>query len=83
MYGGATEEEFMAYANSVIAQYMDTSDSRIILKTYIYEYSEEYGKSSIVATVNPDKEFTIGIRADMDALPIKEVNDIPFKSKII
>ena len=46
------------------------------------EYTEKYGKSSIVATINPGKEFTIGIRADMDALPIKEVNDIPFKSKI-
>ena len=46
------------------------------------EYSEEYGESGIVATINPDKDgLTIGIRADMDALPINEVNDIPFKSK--
>ena len=47
------------------------------------EYTEKYGKSSIVATVNPEKtNFTIGIRADMDALPIKEATDLPFKSKI-
>ena len=47
------------------------------------EYSEEYGESSIVATINPKKKnFTIGIRADMDALPINEKNDIPYKSKI-
>ncbi|MBR5140679.1 MAG: amidohydrolase [Clostridia bacterium] len=47
------------------------------------EYTEEYGKSSIVATINPDKtNFTIGIRADTDALPIQEQNDIPFKSKL-
>lgn len=46
------------------------------------EYSEEYGESSIVATINPEKKgFTIGIRADMDALPINEKNDIPYKSK--
>ena len=46
------------------------------------EYTEQYGKSSIVAVINPDKSgFTIGIRADMDALPINEKNDIPFKSK--
>ena len=46
------------------------------------EYSEQYGKSSIVAVINPDKtNFTIGIRADMDALPINEINDIPYKSK--
>lgn len=47
------------------------------------EYTEEYGKSSVVATINPDKkDFTIGIRADMDALLIREKTDLPFKSKI-
>ena len=47
------------------------------------EYTEKYGRSSLVATINPEKSgFTIGIRADMDALPITEQNDIPFKSKI-
>ncbi len=47
------------------------------------EYTEKYGKSSIVATVNPEKtQFTIGIRADIDALPITEQNDVPYKSKI-
>ena len=47
------------------------------------EYTEEYGKSSVVATINPDKkDFTIGIRADMDALLIQEKTDLPFKSKI-
>ncbi|MBO5907937.1 MAG: amidohydrolase [Clostridia bacterium] len=45
------------------------------------EYTEKYGKSSIVATVNPEKShFTIGIRADMDALPITEECDVPYKS---
>lgn len=47
------------------------------------EYTEKYGKSSIVATVNPEKNhFTIGIRADIDALPILEANDVPYKSQI-
>ena len=46
------------------------------------EYTEKYGKSSIVATINPEKShFTIGIRADMDALPILEKNEVPYKSK--
>lgn len=47
------------------------------------EYTEKYGKSSIVATVNPEKRnFTIAIRADIDALPINEKNDVPYKSRI-
>ena len=46
-------------------------------------YTEEYGKSSIVATINDGKkDFTIGIRADIDALPISECNKVPYKSRI-
>ena len=46
-------------------------------------YSESYGKSSVVAIINPEKKnFTIGIRADMDALLIEEKTDLPFKSEI-
>ncbi|MBR2930608.1 MAG: amidohydrolase [Clostridia bacterium] len=47
------------------------------------EYTEKYGESSVVATINPEKShFTIGIRADMDALLIQEKTDLSFKSKI-
>lgn len=46
------------------------------------EYTDRFGRSSLVATVNPEKTaFTIGIRADIDALPITEQNDIPFRSE--
>jgi len=45
-------------------------------------YTEKYGKSSVVATINSEKaHFTIGIRADMDALPVQETNDSPYRSK--
>ena len=46
-------------------------------------YTEKYGQSSVVGYINPEaKHYTIGLRADMDALLIQEINDIPFKSKI-
>ena len=42
-------------------------------------YTERYGKSSVVGYINPEKEgFTIGIRADMDALLITEKTALPF-----
>jgi len=45
-------------------------------------YTEEFGRSGIVATINEGKPFTIGIRADMDALPITEATGLPYASQI-
>lgn len=47
------------------------------------EYTEKYGKSSIVADLNPEKtNFTIAIRADMDALAIHEQSGVEYSSEI-
>ncbi|MBQ3816292.1 MAG: amidohydrolase, partial [Clostridia bacterium] len=45
--------------------------------------ADRYGKNTVVATINPEKtNFTLGLRADMDALPIRENNeDKPYRSK--
>lgn len=45
--------------------------------------ADKYGRNTVVATINPDIDrFTIGIRADMDALPIQENNpDKPYRSQ--
>lgn len=40
------------------------------------------GKSGIVATVGKPGGKTILLRADMDALPMEETTDLPFRSKI-
>ncbi len=44
-------------------------------------HTEQYGKGSVVGTINPDcNGFCIAIRADMDALPVQEQNDVPYRS---
>ena len=45
-------------------------------------YTEQYGKSSIVGTINPGKNFAIALRADMDALPMQEQSKNPYPSQI-
>lgn len=44
------------------------------------EKKAETGVLAIIEGRNPDKK-TIALRADMDALPILEANDVPYKSK--
>lgn len=45
-------------------------------------YTDSYGKSSLAAFINPDSPgFSIGIRADMDALPLTEKTNLPYASK--
>lgn len=45
-------------------------------------YTEKYGEGSVVGYINPDKKgFTIGIRADMDALRMQEANDFEYRSR--
>ena len=46
-------------------------------------YTEKFGRSSVVATINPNKtQYTIGIRADMDALRLEERRESDYKSEI-
>ena len=45
-------------------------------------YTDKFGTSSLVALINPDSTgFSIGIRADMDALPLTEKTNLPFSSE--
>lgn len=45
-----------------------------------FEIKGTTGVVGLIKGKNPDKQI-IALRADMDALPIKEENDIPYKSK--
>lgn len=43
-------------------------------------YTEKYGKGSVVGYLGKESGFTIGIRADMDALPMQEAGSNPYPS---
>ena len=46
-------------------------------------YSTQYGQCSLVATIGSKPGVpTLGIRADMDALPVHETVDVPYRSRI-
>lgn len=54
------------------------------LKSYGIAVKEGIATTGLVAEIrgkNPEKK-TIALRADMDALPINETNDVPYKSKV-
>lgn len=53
------------------------------VRAWGYEVETGIGKHGIVASLTVgDGDRVIGLRADFDALPIQEVNDLPYKSQV-
>lgn len=53
------------------------------VKSFGYEVVEGVGKTGIVASMTAGNgNKSIGLRADFDALPIQEDNDLPYKSTV-
>jgi amidohydrolase len=50
------------------------------LKEWGYQVRTGVGKTGVVGDIGSGKPL-VAIRADMDALPIQETNDVPYKSK--
>ena len=53
------------------------------LEPWGYEVATGVGEHGVVATLKVgDGDKAIGLRADFDALPIQEVNDLPYRSAV-
>ena len=53
------------------------------LKSFGYEVAEGIGKTGVVASMSlGENKKSIGLRADFDALPIQEVNNLDYKSRV-
>ena len=53
------------------------------VKSFGYDVAEGIGKTGIVASMTlGNSKKSIGLRADFDALPVQELNDLPYKSKV-
>lgn len=51
------------------------------LRGFGYEVHEKIGKTGVVARMrHGDGKASIGLRSDIDALPIQEMNNLPYKS---
>jgi hippurate hydrolase len=54
-----------------------------LVKSWGYDVSEGVGKHGVVASMTVGEgQKSIGLRADIDALPIQEDNDLPYKSSV-
>ena len=64
-------------------EYKTSKYIKSILESWNIEYTDDYVETGILAIVkgkNPDKNC-IAIRADFDALPIQEENEVAYCSK--
>ena len=53
-----------------------------LVRSWGYEVETGVGKHGVVASLTNGSGPTIGMRADFDALPIQEVNSLPYKSTV-
>jgi Metal-dependent amidase/aminoacylase/carboxypeptidase len=72
--------EFHMYPELGLEEYKTSEKIQKILKELGIPYQIK-GKTGVIGFINKNKKKTIGLRADMDALPINEETNLPFSSK--
>lgn len=71
------------YPELAMTEYKTSNFIAEKLKSFGYEVVEGIGKTGVVASMKiGENDKSIGLRADFDALPIQEINNLPYKSKV-
>ncbi|MGE8064635.1 M20 aminoacylase family protein [Pseudomonas sp. NPDC089569] len=85
----AIQEEMIALRHSIHAHpelgFEEFTTSRLVAECLLqwgYEVSTGVGKTGVVATLTNGQGRSIGLRADMDALPIQEATGLPYASRV-
>ena len=75
--------EFHAYPELGFEEFRTSSRIAELLESWGYEVEAGIAKTGVIGRIRGEKDGqTRALRADMDALPIKEETDLEFKSKI-
>lgn len=81
------EIEELVYLRRFLHQYPEISKKEFETQKYILNYLKPFNyeiklaKTSVIVFINLNKNDIIGFRSEIDALPIKEENDVYYKSK--
>ncbi|MGH8346717.1 MAG: M20 aminoacylase family protein [Pseudomonas sp.] len=85
----AMQDEMIAIRHSIHAhpelgfeEFATSERVAACLTRWGFEVSTGVGKTGVVATLRNGEGRSIGLRADMDALPIQETSDLPYASRI-
>ena len=85
----AMQDEMIAIRRSIHAhpelgfeEFATSERVAACLTQWGFEVSTGVGKTGVVATLKNGEGRSIGLRADMDALPIQETSGVPYASRI-
>ena len=77
----AWRRELHAYPETAFEETSTAELVASVLRDLGYEVHEQVGRTGVVGTLERGNGPSVGLRADMDALPVAELNECPHRSR--